>query len=191
MAPFYLFFPTLFIYYHKFLIGLFFLFLHIFSNQLCINTAIVYMHRFYAFHSFTQFHQNGIAMASLFLAAKVNKTIKQKQNCYQIKFRKKNNMSNYTNCFKWTLKLWKVEEQPRKLESVIQVAHICIPGAAETQNKPESYTEQAQDIVFNENILLQTLGFDVAVDHPHTHVVKAIQLVRGTIYWPSINQSIK
>lgn len=73
-----------------------------------------------------------------------------------------------------------MEEQPRKLESVIQVAHICIPGAAETQNKPESYTEQAQDIVFNENILLQTLGFDVAVDHPHTHVVKAIQLVRGT-----------
>lgn len=79
----------------------------------------------------------------------------------------------------WTLNS-KVEEQPRKLESVIQVAHICIPGAAETQNKPESYTEQAQDIVFNENILLQTLGFDVAVDHPHTHVVKAIQLVRGT-----------
>lgn len=73
-----------------------------------------------------------------------------------------------------------MEEQPRKLESVIQVAHICIPGAAETQNKPESYTEQAQDIVFNENILLQTLGFDVAVDHPHTHVVKAIQLVRGS-----------
>lgn len=45
------------------------------SNQLCINTAIVYMHRFYAFHSFTQFHQNGIAMASLFLAAKVIRTI--------------------------------------------------------------------------------------------------------------------
>lgn len=41
------------------------------SNQLCINTAIVYMHRFYAFHSFTQFQHNGIAMAALFLAAKV------------------------------------------------------------------------------------------------------------------------
>lgn len=31
----------------------------------------------------------------------------------------------------------------------------------------------------NENILLQTLGFDVAIDHPHTHVVKCCQLVRG------------
>ena len=41
------------------------------SSQLCINTAIVYMHRFYAFHSFTQFHRNAIAAAALFLAAKV------------------------------------------------------------------------------------------------------------------------
>lgn len=41
------------------------------------------------FHSFTQFHRNAIAAASLFLAAKV-------------------------------------EEQPRKLEHVIKVAHICL-----------------------------------------------------------------
>lgn len=32
--------------------------LHVHSNQLCINTAIVYMHRFYMFHSFTVFHRN-------------------------------------------------------------------------------------------------------------------------------------
>lgn len=59
------------------------------STQLCINTAIVYMHRFYVFHSFTQFHRNSMAAASLFLAAKV-------------------------------------EEQPRKLEHVITVAHWCL-----------------------------------------------------------------
>ena len=38
---------------------------------------------------------------------------------------------------------------------------------------------QAQELVSNENILLQTLGFDVAIDHPHTHVVKCCQLVKG------------
>lgn len=38
------------------------------------------------------------------------------------------------------------------------------------------YADQAQELVLNENILLQTLGFDVAIDHPHTHVVKACQL---------------
>ena len=40
-------------------------------TQLCINTAIVYMQRFYMFHSFTKFHRNFIAAAALFLAAKV------------------------------------------------------------------------------------------------------------------------
>lgn len=45
--------------------------LSVFRSQLCINTAIVYMHRFYAFHSFTLFHRNIIAAAAFFLAAKV------------------------------------------------------------------------------------------------------------------------
>jgi len=35
-------------------------------------------------------------------------------------------------------------------------------------------------LVSNENILLQTLGFDVAIDHPHTHVVKCCQLVKAS-----------
>lgn len=43
----------------------------LFRSQLCINTAIVYMHRFYAFHSFSHFNRHGIGAASLFLAAKV------------------------------------------------------------------------------------------------------------------------
>jgi len=60
-----------------------------FRNQLCINTAIVYMHRFYMYHSFQQFQKNTISTASIFLAAKV-------------------------------------EEQPRKLEYVIKIAHYCL-----------------------------------------------------------------
>jgi len=43
----------------------------------------------------------------------------------------------------------------------------------------QKYLELAQDLVFNENVLLQTLGFDVAIDHPHTHVVRCCHLVRG------------
>ncbi|XP_067647753.1 cyclin-T isoform X2 [Eurosta solidaginis] len=110
-------------------------------SQLCINTAIVYMHRFYAFHSFTHFHRNNIAAASLFLAAKV-------------------------------------EEQPRKLEHVIKAANKCLsqPTSSTTD---AYYIEQAQELVFNENVLLQTLGFDVAIDHPHTFVVKTCHLVKA------------
>ena len=114
-----------------------------FRTQLCINTAIVYMQRFYMFHSFTRFHRNSIASAALFLAAKV-------------------------------------EEQPRKLEHVIKVAHMCLHrGAPQLDTRSDAYMEQAQELVTNENILLQTLGFDVAIDHPHTHVVKCCQLVRA------------
>lgn len=42
------------------------------------------------------------------------------------------------------------------------------------------YLNQSQDLVFNENVLLQTLGFDVAIDHPHTHVVRCCDLVRAS-----------
>jgi len=59
-------------------------------TQLCINTAIVYMHRFYVFHSFTHFHKHTMAAAALFLAAKVEEqprklehVIKVTQICLQ------------------------------------------------------------------------------------------------------------
>ncbi|KAB7497269.1 Cyclin-T1 [Armadillidium nasatum] len=114
-------------------------------TQLVINTAIVYMHRFYMFHPFTRFHRNSIAPAALFLAAKV-------------------------------------EEQPRKLEHVIKVAHyiLCHHEHSNLDTQSETYLEKAQELVMNENILLQTLGFDVAIDHPHTYVVKCFQLIRTT-----------
>ncbi|XP_053686163.1 serine-rich adhesin for platelets-like [Sabethes cyaneus] len=103
-------------------------------TQLCINTAIVYMNRFYALHSFTRFNRNRIAAAALFLAAKV-------------------------------------EEQPRKLEHIIKVAPDLLKG---------SYAEQAQDLVDNENILLRTLGFDMAIDHPHMHIIKTCHMVKAS-----------
>ncbi|XP_036092226.1 cyclin-T1 isoform X2 [Rousettus aegyptiacus] len=111
-------------------------------SQLTINTAIVYMHRFYMIQSFTQFHQNSVAPAALFLAAKV-------------------------------------EEQPKKLEHVIKVAHACLhPQESLPDTRSEAYLQQVQDLVILESIILQTLGFELTIDHPHTHVVKCTQLVR-------------
>lgn len=109
-------------------------------TQLCVNTAIVYMHRFYVFHSFTHFHRNAIATAALFLAAKV-------------------------------------EEQPRKLEHIIKVAQLCLARTQPSgERRNEVYSEQAQEVVMNENILLQTLGFDVAIEHPHSFIINFCQL---------------
>ncbi|KAL6483483.1 hypothetical protein MHYP_G00083550 [Metynnis hypsauchen] len=113
-------------------------------SQLTINTAIVYMHRFYMIQSFTRFHRNVIAPATLFLAAKV-------------------------------------EEQPRKLEHVIKVTHACLnPQDPCPDTRSDTYLQQAQDLVILESIILQTLGFEITIDHPHTHVVKCTQLVRAS-----------
>ncbi|KAM9364414.1 cyclin-T2a isoform 2-T2 [Pholidichthys leucotaenia] len=113
-------------------------------SQLTINTAIVYMHRFYMHHSFTKFHRNITSPTTLFLAAKV-------------------------------------EEQPRKLEHVIKVAHACLnPQEASLDTKSNAYLQQAQELVMLESIVLQTLGFEITIDHPHTDVVKCSQLVRAS-----------
>uniref|UniRef100_A0A671K2D1 Cyclin-T2-like n=1 Tax=Sinocyclocheilus anshuiensis TaxID=1608454 RepID=A0A671K2D1_9TELE len=91
-------------------------------SQLTINTAIVYLHRFYMYHSFTKFHRNTISPTTLFLAAKV-------------------------------------EEQPRKLEHVIKVAHACLnPQEPPLDTKSNAYLQQAQELVILETIVLQTLG---------------------------------
>eukprot|EP00062_Callorhinchus_milii_P026237 gi/632988117/ref/XP_007882931.1/ PREDICTED: cyclin-T1 [Callorhinchus milii] len=75
----------------------------------------------------------------------------------------------------------KVEEQPRKLEHVIKVAHACLkPQEPSPDTKSEAYLQQAQDLVILESIILQTLGFEITIDHPHTHVVKCTQLVRAS-----------
>ncbi|XP_015414075.1 PREDICTED: cyclin-T1 isoform X2 [Myotis davidii] len=94
----------------------------LYVSQLTINTAIVYMHRFYMIQSFTQFHRYTVAPAALFLAAKV-------------------------------------EEQPKKLEHVIKVAHACLhPQESLPDTRSEAYLQQVQDLVILESIILQTLA---------------------------------
>ncbi|XP_029305692.1 cyclin-T2-like [Cottoperca gobio] len=113
-------------------------------SQLIINTAIVYMHRFYMIHSFSKFHRNVISQTTLFLAAKV-------------------------------------EEQPRKLEHVIKIAHAYInPQEPALDTKSNAFQQQTQELVALETIVLQTLGFEITVDHPHTDVVRCSQLVRAS-----------
>ncbi|KAG8546094.1 hypothetical protein GDO81_019777 [Engystomops pustulosus] len=75
----------------------------------------------------------------------------------------------------------KVEEQPRKLEHVIKVCHACLnPADPQLDTKSDAYLQQAQELVILETILLQTLGFEITIEHPHTDVVKCTQLVRAS-----------
>ena len=54
----------------------------------------------------------------------------------------------------------------------------CFHEGKKFLSRSQEYIERAQMLVTNENLLLQTLGFDVNVVHPHTHVVKYCQLLK-------------
>jgi len=76
------------------------------------------MHRFYVFHSLTHFHRNAIAVAAIFLAAKV-------------------------------------EEQPRKLEHVIKMAHMCLHR---DQPPPDIRSEVNVDKIYTCGELILTVN---------------------------------
>ncbi|EHB16225.1 Cyclin-T1 [Heterocephalus glaber] len=54
------------------------------------------------------------------------------------------------------------------------------PHESLSDTRSEAYLQQAQDLVILESIILQTLGFELTIDHPHTHVVKCTQLVQAS-----------
>lgn len=108
-------------------------------SGLCINTAMVFMHRFYMFHSFQRYPPHVMAPCCVFLAAKS-------------------------------------EETPVKLEYVIKTAHMIRNPQASSLSEI-SYERAKSELIMNENLLLQTLGFDLVVHHPHTSVIKCGDLV--------------
>ncbi|XP_074835686.1 cyclin-T1 isoform X1 [Carettochelys insculpta] len=59
-----------------------------------------------------------------------------------------------------------------------RVCHLDV--SAFEVSEQGAYLQQAQDLVILESIILQTLGFEITIDHPHTHVVKCTQLVRAS-----------
>ncbi|KAH9398317.1 Cyclin-T2 [Tyrophagus putrescentiae] len=73
----------------------------------------------------------------------------------------------------------KVEEQPRKLEHIIKVSQICI-YRENVDPKSERYQSLAAQLVYSENLMLRTLGFDLNIQHAHTSIVNCCQLVRAT-----------
>jgi hypothetical protein len=41
------------------------------------------------------------------------------------------------------------------------------------------YLAQAEELTLNDDVLLQTLSFYVSVAHPHAHIVRCFDLVKG------------
>jgi cyclin T len=121
------------------------------------------MHRFYCVHSFKTFHRHvrhqtcqwsslTFALPSLQLLATAALFLAAKN-----------------------------EEQPRKLQYVAQASYACAyKDQPMLDIQSQAYTKLVEDITYYELLLLETLGFEVNVDHPHPHVVKCMQFLKAS-----------
>ncbi|XP_071623330.1 cyclin-T1-like [Heliangelus exortis] len=75
----------------------------------------------------------------------------------------------------------KVEDQKRSACDVVKVARACLhPTEPPLEPESEAFLQQCEDILTVESIILETLGFETTVEHPHIHVVKCTQLVQAS-----------
>jgi len=134
--------------------------------QLTIATAIVFFHRFFIRQSFKQHDRSVVAKTCLFLAGKV-------------------------------------EETPKKLRDVITVSYALL---MKTKNMPKELQEIKQDsqefwelkenILVAERILLQTIGFDLTIEHPYKHLLAYVKKIEGSkdlaqVAWNFVNDSFR
>uniref|UniRef100_A0A1I7ZP37 CYCLIN domain-containing protein n=1 Tax=Steinernema glaseri TaxID=37863 RepID=A0A1I7ZP37_9BILA len=120
-------------------------------SQLCVCTAMVFMHRFFTVHSMKKFDHRDIAAACLFLAGKS-------------------------------------EECPRKLDHIVQI-WWRLKFSKQIPLDKSRFADTAQLIVTLENCVIQTLGFDLAVEVPHASILtnmdasKVGKKITETAYW--------
>lgn len=107
-----------------------------------INTAVVYMHRFYMYHSFAKFHRYSIACTAVFLAAKVGDDFK-------------------------------------KYSEVFGACKKCFDTNGVTMENIKDWRLDPENIFFNEDVMLQTLGFEIDIEHPHTHIIKCLKMINA------------
>ena len=48
---------------------------------------------------------------------------------------------------------------------------------------PKEYHRYGNEIVALESCLLQTLGFNVLINHVHTVIIKTCQMIKGNLYY--------
>ena len=122
-------------------------------NQLCINTAIIYMHRFYMIHSFKKFHRYMVATSCLFFACKVEEQPRR---------------------------LREFIEAIQKIFHPKTANDPNISSAQANSNHADEFRKYGDEIVALESCLIQTLGFNVLITHAHTIIIKTCQMIKAS-----------
>lgn len=76
----------------------------------------------------------------------------------------------------------KSESMPKKLESVIRIFHSCIfqKKISEVKTESKSFQFEADNVLYIEHIMIQTLGFELNIEHSHVYVLKFCQEINAS-----------
>lgn len=128
---------------------------------------MVYFHRFYLKHSFTQFDRHLVAVTCLFLASKVEETQKKLREIAWV----------YVRC---------IPARKRKFD---------IPVRADEYYSTTHYKYTKQKLVSLEKTLLRAIAFQLKVVHPYTSLLDYARKVEGDkhltqVAWNFVNDSL-
>ena len=132
--------------------------------RLAIATAMVFFHRFYAKHAFSDHDRFEVAVASIVLAAKTEESPKKLnlviEECYKLKMR--------------GMQAGRISVGPNPGSSVGTNNNDTLDPQS------EEFTKLKERILLLERVLLHTIGFELSIDHPYKFLVEQIKnLVQG------------
>lgn len=134
--------------------------------QHTIATAQVYFHRFYMYRSFLKYEKKEMASCCLFLAGKV-------------------------------------EDTPKRLTDILGVSYFLERRGPSVRKedlvldpKSEAFWNRKNKLLDNERTLLQTLGFDLEVEHPYNKMLEKCRILDSSrpvaqLAWNLINDSLR
>ena len=134
--------------------------------RLAIATAMVFFHRFYAKHAFSEHDRFEVAVASIVLAAKTEESPKKLnlviEECYKLKMR--------------GMQAGRISVGPNSgnTNGAGQISSETLDPQS------EEFTKLKERILLLERVLLHTIGFELSIDHPYKFLVEQIKnLVQG------------
>jgi cyclin T len=131
--------------------------------RVAIATAMVFFHRFYAKHAFSDHDRFEVAVASIILAAKTEESPKKVnlviEECYKLKMRgmQAGRMSASGNA-----------EAPG-------TDPLSTGAALDPQS--DEFGKLKERILLLERVLLHTIGFELSIDHPYKFLVDQIKML--------------
>ena len=136
--------------------------------RLAIATAMVFFHRFYAKHAFSDHDRFEVAVASIVLAAKTEESPKKLnlviEECYKLKMR--------------GMQAGRISVGPNSGNNTSATNPMSHSETLDPQS--EEFMKLKERILLLERVLLHTIGFELSIDHPYKFLVEQIKnLVQG------------